>query len=231
MQTTRFFDAGIFVVGAVLLWIATRVVIPLLVAHDLEPLIAWFTAGGALVFVPLVVIGALVLRREHVPLAEVTTRLRLHRLSARDAWFVVSGTLVVFAGSGACAYLVGQVLHAPMSPPFLHITPLYSDRLWILGAWFPFWLLNIGAEEFLWRGVLLPRQINTWGRYAWLVQSLLWTLFHLSFGWSVMLMALPTLLVVPFVVSRTRNTWNGIIIHGLANGPPFVLIALGVITS
>ena len=95
--------------------------------------------------------------------------------------------------------------------------------------WLPFWILNVLAEEFTWRAVLLPRQEARFGRWAWLVQVLLWAVFHASFGVTVLVLVVPTLLVVPFVAQRTRNTFCGVTVHALSNGPPFVLIALGLI--
>src|SRR5215510_4699098 len=39
----------------------------------------------------------------------------------------------------------------------------HSSRYWILGAWLPFFVLNIVGEEFTWRGVALPRQEAAFG--------------------------------------------------------------------
>jgi Type II CAAX prenyl endopeptidase Rce1-like len=39
-------------------------------------------------------------------------------------------------------------------------------------------LLNILGEEFLWRGVVLPRQEVAFGRRAWVVNGILWLLFQ-----------------------------------------------------
>ena len=39
-------------------------------------------------------------------------------------------------------------------------------------------VLNIGGEELWWRGIILPRQELAFGKWAWLVNGLLWDLFH-----------------------------------------------------
>jgi membrane protease YdiL (CAAX protease family) len=59
------------------------------------------------------------------------------------------------------------------------------------------------------------------------VQALFWTLFHVSFGWSIMLMVTPVLIIVPLVVQRRGNTWPGILIHGAVNGLGFLAVTLG----
>jgi hypothetical protein len=44
----------------------------------------------------------------------------------------------------------------------------------------------------------------------------------------VLLLALPTIVAVPYIAQRTQSTWTAVAVHALSNGPPFVLIALGV---
>jgi membrane protease YdiL (CAAX protease family) len=59
---------------------------------------------------------------------------------------------------------------------------------------------------------------------------MLWLVFHLPFGFPVLIPMLPILVVIPWIAQKTRSTWAGIVLHALANGPAFVLIALGVIS-
>jgi len=75
----------------------------------------------------------------------------------------------------------------------MHFEPLTPERTWLLAIWLPFWVLNIMGEEILWRGVLLARQEQTFGRWAWLVNSGGWLLFHLAFGWQLLVVLLPIL--------------------------------------
>jgi membrane protease YdiL (CAAX protease family) len=217
----------VFLVGALLLAIATRVVIPILAGWGWEPLLAWFAAGSIVVFLPLIAMGVAVLRSDGQPLSR--ERLRLRTPTRRDWALIGAGSLVVFVTTGLVATALRHWVGAELAPPFLRVEPLGAHRVWILAVWFPFWLLNVLAEEFVWRAVLLPKQEARWGRAAWLLHAALWGVFHLSFGATVVLLALPCLLVVPFVAQRTRNTWAGVAIHALSNGPPFVLIALGLI--
>jgi membrane protease YdiL (CAAX protease family) len=84
-------------------------------------------------------------------------------------------------------------------------------------------------EEFVWRGVLLPRQEQALGKHACLMNCAGWTLFHLAFGWQLLLVLLPILVVTPYVVQQRQNTWIGVIIHAVLNGPSFLAIAFGLI--
>ena len=59
--------------------------------------------------------------------------------------------------------------------------------------------------------------------------SFLWLIVHLPFGWGVVLLAIPAIVVIPYIFHKTHNTLLGIFIHGLFNGPIFVAIALGFI--
>jgi membrane protease YdiL (CAAX protease family) len=62
---------------------------------------------------------------------------------------------------------------------------------------------------------------------AWLVHGILWTIWHVFWKWNL-LMILPVALAVPFVVQKTRNTWAGIIAHGILNAVPLGIIIAGV---
>jgi membrane protease YdiL (CAAX protease family) len=113
-------------------------------------------------------------------------------------------------------------------PPFMSFEPLTPDRYWILLVWLPYWVLNIMGEEVLWRGVLLPGQETVSGKRAWLINGAGWSIFHLSFGWQLLVTMIPVLFILPYVVQKTRNSWTGVIIHAVINGPSFIAIAFGV---
>ena len=110
---------------------------------------------------------------------------------------------------------------------FMTMAPLKPEEMWILLAWTPLFLFNIAGEEFFWRGYVLPRQELAYGRWTWMVHGALWSMFHVAFGWQLMLILAPLLFVLPYVVQRSKNTWAGIVIHGLINGGGFLAVALG----
>ncbi len=198
----------------------------------MEPILFWFLVGGVGVFTPLLVAAFLLLQQEEA-LAQPrhwSERLRFRRLDRGD-WLWGLGALMVIGAATAMLQLVLEALlgAAPGQPPFLSLDPLTSERYWILGVWLPFWVLNIMGEEILWRGVALPRQEVAFGRRAWMVHGVGWTLFHLAFGWQLVVMLLPILFVLPYVVQRRQNSWLGVLIHAGLNGPGFLAVAFGLV--
>jgi membrane protease YdiL (CAAX protease family) len=87
--------------------------------------------------------------------------------------------------------------------------PLEKGRYWLLLVWLPYWILNIFGEEFLWRGVILPRQEAALGKYAWLFHGSGWGLFHIAFGWQLLVTLLPLIFIQSFVVHQTRTFCPG----------------------
>jgi membrane protease YdiL (CAAX protease family) len=115
------------------------------------------------------------------------------------------------------------------TPPFMEFQALIGYEKLYLFIWFPMFFFNIVGEELLWRGYILPRQELKHGGYAWIINSVLWFVFHLCFGRDLLIILLPILIIVPYTAYRTRNTLIGIITHGILNGPMFVLVSLGLI--
>lgn len=218
--------------AAALLLFMTHFLIPrLALLTGLEIILFWFLVAGLGVFLPLLVLALLLLRREGAAPDRKTWRERLRfRPLDRSA---VLWTLAGFAAVGISSVLVMRLLTAlcgtfDHSPPFMSFKPLTPDRYWLLAVWFPYWLLNIMGEEILWRGVMLPRQEAAFGRRAWLVHGLGWSLFHIAFGWQLLLTMLPLLFILPWVVQKTGNSWTGVILHAGVNGPAFLAIAFGL---
>jgi len=72
---------------------------------------------------------------------------------------------------------------------------------------------NIFGEELWWRGYILPRQEEAYGRWTWAVHGLLWLLWHVAFyPWQVFALLL-ICLTVPYIAQRRQNIWPAIIIH------------------
>jgi membrane protease YdiL (CAAX protease family) len=94
---------------------------------------------------------------------------------------------------------------------------------WI-GAWNFFALFvisslfnNFLSEEFLFRGVLLPRMNGVFGRWDWVANGVIFGLYHLHMPWGI-----PGNIlfgwVLAFVAKRYRSNWFPIILH---NGQAF----------
>jgi membrane protease YdiL (CAAX protease family) len=172
-------------------------------------------------------------------------RYRLRRMDRRTlVWTVALILIGGLAGLGLSftgAWLAGMRLFAPpdyfpaeinptkeMAAGVFMDTPL-AGQWWIVLFYSMGWFFNIAGEELLWRGYLLPRQEARHGEHAWLVHGAMWALWHVFFRWNL-LAILPAALAIPFVVQRTKNTWVGIIAHGIANFIPLAIIIAGVVS-
>ena len=231
-------SAVMFGVPTVVFYIATRLLIPLLDSSTaVHPALLWFAVGGVVVFIPLFITALVAARMDGfgTSINQVMRRLRLSRMTAADwLWALIATVLIlvltmaVMAAANALLTVFG-LPPLQTSPPFLHFDPLVGGQRWILLAWIPFFFFNIMGEEMLWRGYILPRQELSHGSFAWLLNSLLWLVFHLCFGWQVVVVLLPILFILPYVVQKRGNTWIGVVIHALVNGPAFVMVSLGLV--
>ena len=153
---------AIFIGAGILLFLQTRFVIPWLSEiTGMEIILFWFIVGGLGVFLPLILLGWLMLKQEgRMPWKERWTgRLRFRKMTRKDIYWSVAGLLAAGILSGFL--MKGLELAAGKfdpNPPFMAFEPLSKGRYWLLLVWLPYWILNILGEEFLWRGVMLPRQ-------------------------------------------------------------------------
>jgi membrane protease YdiL (CAAX protease family) len=225
-------SAALFGAGALLLFLTTRVAVPAFVsATGAETVVMWFLAASIVLFGPLLLTAALLLYRERGPgrLGSLGARLWLRAMNGGDWLWAVGGLAAVGVLTGGIGSLL-RMLQAEkgLYPSFMAFEPLGPGRYWILGAWLPFFVLNIVGEEFVWRGVALPRQEVAFGGRAWLVNGILWLLFHAAFPWQVLLTLVPITLILPYVVQRRRSTWAGIVIHAGFGAMGFLVLAFGL---
>ncbi len=138
-------SAVLFGGGAALLALATHVVIPrLIILTTAEPIIAWFVAASLCLFVPLLLAGVSLLASEYCYERPWIERLRLRPMDKRDWRLALGGLVVIALLSGGCVvflHSLGQ--EQGLHPAFLTMQPVTPERAWILGAWLPFFLLNI----------------------------------------------------------------------------------------
>lgn len=156
-------------------------------------------------------------------------------MSGRDWKFALGGLLIIFIGTGLIMgfsrllYLKFSIPEIETTPSFMKFEPFQGKERLLLLVWLVMFFFNIFGEELLWRGYILPRQELALGQSAWILNSALWFVFHVAFGIDLLILLLPILIVLPWCVQKTGNTMVGIWIHGLMNGPMFVLVSLGVI--
>jgi membrane protease YdiL (CAAX protease family) len=220
-----------FGLPTIVLFVATHWGVPLLNNKTGIPLVVcWFICGGGLVFFPLTVASFVAFRSEGNSFSSlaIRSRLRLRPMELRD--WLWSLCALVLIGAVTQLLLVFAVRFIPSfstNPSFMTMDTLRPGEMWILLAWAPLFLFNIIGEEFFWRGYVLPRQELAYGKWTWVVHGAFWSMFHIAFGWQLMFILAPLLFALPYVVQNRKNTWVGIVIHGLINGSGFLAVALG----
>ncbi len=142
-----------------------------------------------------------------------------------------------------------DVLNAPLRNVWVSVFPFFRepagyglDAIFrsreivqqLEGAWWflAFFIINavfntVLGEEFLFRGVLLPRMEGVFGRWSWVANAVLFGLYHVHQPWGIPKSIL-TGLVYTFPVYRFRSTWLSIILHS-AQSVVFAFLVLGVV--
>ena len=107
------------------------------------------------------------------------------------------------------------------------------DRL--VGAWWFLALFVVQAifntilgEEFLFRGVLLPKMEGVFGRWSWAANGVLHGFYHVHQPWGILASVVSCVFLYAFPSWRFRSTWMGIIVHS-AQSVYFAFLILGVV--
>jgi len=223
----------IYIPAAILMFCLTKYLIPYLSRTiGQETILFWFIVAGLGIFLPLIITGILILKAEGFGITRKTwvERLRFRKITKRDILWCLGGLILVGIFSAlimkGMELLIGKFDH---SPAFMSFEPLTKGRYWLLLMWLPYWILNILGEEFLWRGVMLPRQEVAFGKYTWIIHGIGWGLFHVAFGWQLLITLIPLIFIQSYIVQKTKNSWIGVIMHGGLNGPSFIAICFGLI--
>lgn len=224
---------AIYVPAAILMFCMTKYLIPYLSSlTGQETILFWFIVAGLGIFLPLIITGFFILKSEGYRISKTTwaERLRFRKITKRDLLWSLAGLIFVGLFSGlimkGLELLIGEFDH---SPAFMSFEPLTKGRYWLLMVWLPYWILNILGEEFLWRGVMLPRQEVAFGKYTWIIHGFGWGIFHIAFGWQLLITLIPLIFIQSYIVQKTKNSWVGVIMHGGLNGPSFLAICFGLI--
>jgi membrane protease YdiL (CAAX protease family) len=222
----------IFGTAALLLYLVTFVGIDIIYnLTGIRKIVLWFFNGSMFIFIPMFFLAIFFARKQTGnDLKSALKLLRLKPLSAREIVAVIAGLVVIFILSGLLFYLLPKIIsNFNPQPPFLSMKPLQTGEYWILLCWLPMFFFNIFGEELFWRGLLMPHQEIVMGKNTWWFHALCWGIFHIPFGWNLVLLLLPVLFIQSYLVWKFKNTWIGIIIHGIYNGTGFLAVALGLI--
>ena len=90
---------------------------------------------------------------------------------------------------------------------------------WV-GAWGVLFLFIVQAifntvigEELLFRGLLLPRMSGIFGKWDWVMNGLLFGLYHLHQPWGILNSAIEGILLLALPSRYYRSAWFGIVVH------------------
>lgn len=137
-------------------------------------------------------------------------------------WLIPAIFFSALVGLGFSGYLdamSGRLF--PALQPSVYQDSSQLAYLDLKGQW---WLLGIAlvsglfnyflGEEFLFRGVLLPKMRMVFGKYDWVANAVLFGLYHLHKPWSILTNILGSL-AITWPASRFRSNWMAIIVHGV----------------
>jgi uncharacterized protein len=155
-------------------------------------------------------------------------------------WLLIPFILLVAASELAIAPALDglwvKLFPILAEPPGYSAAALFTPEMqshWI-GAWSLFIIFCVEAvfntflgEEFLFRGVLLPRMNGVFGKWDWLANGIFFGLYHLHQPWGLPGNILFGLLVA-FIAKRYRTNWFPIILHS-AQSIYFGFLILGLV--
>ena len=92
-------------------------------------------------------------------------------------------------------------------------------------------VFNILGEEFLFRGVLLPKMGGKFGRWDWVANGVLFEVYHLHQPWVIFGGVVAAVLFFALPAKLFRSTWMPIIIHATEYVffIPILLVVLGLV--
>lgn len=105
----------------------------------------------------------------------------------------------------------------------------------LVGAW-GIWVLfvvqalfnTVLGEELLFRGILLPRMNGVFGKWDWVMNGLLFGLYHLHQPWMMFSGAVQGILLLALPSRYFRSSWFGIIAHS-GQSIFFAILLLGLV--
>ena len=109
------------------------------------------------------------------------------------------------------------------------MTPEYKGVWWLLVLaliTIPFnYLLG---EEFLFRGILLPKMKGVFGKWDWFFNGVFFALYHLHKPLGILNQVVFSGFILSYPARRFRSNWMAVIIHGM-EGVIALVIVIGII--
>lgn len=222
----------------ILMWVVLQIMEP-----STEPAFNLLRAGlltGGLIW--LFVLSMIIVYLEEGDLRLSTIRRRLWLNKPKDPetgetrsklWLWL---IPLFVGAAVLAFGVGPLISG-LEPSKYSLDEFVGKpevKAYIEGNW---WVLGLFAalatfntflgEEFLFRGILLPKMNGVFGKWDWVANGILFGLYHVHQPWGI-----PTSIVAGFLFAwpsrRFRSIWMGIITHSWQS-VFIVLLTLGLV--
>ena len=230
---------GIWALAALPMAILSWVVFPRLAPDSsADPLGAGVTRLVLLTLglVWLFVLSMIIVRQEEGDLRWPTVKRRLRLNAPRDPrtgearlrlwlWLIPFLLAIAAVDLGLAPYLnrawvsVFPFLAEPAGWSFGSIFESPEIRQRLVGAWWFLALYVVSAlfntllgEEFLFRGVLLPRMEGRFGSWAWIPNAVLFGGYHLHQPWGILSSIVGGFLYA-YPSQRFRTTWMGVVVH------------------
>ncbi len=119
-------------------------------------------------------------------------------------------------------YSLGSAFSSP------EILAQFAGAWWFFGLFLLSAIFTILGEEFLFRGILLPRMDGVFGRWSWVANGVLFGLYHVHQPWGMPSNVVAGVLFLAFPSWRFRTTWMAAIVHSLQS-VYFGVLVLGIV--
>lgn len=234
-----------FLISSVLIYLGLYVFTPMLMARGIPFVTLYLVLFQFAPFLLLLITALILYSREGNAwnIVDFKSRMRLNPLQKAD-WLCIIGMILFYlAIMLALTPAINKIAQIPFfSPPDFFPAELnpnkaavpglvmgadVSGQYWVIALYFLGWLSNIFGEEFLWRGIILPRQVKQYGSKAWIMHAVLWGLWHFFWKWQL-IGIIPFAFLLTYVAYKRKNTWIGIIAHGTLNAIPLVMAIISV---
>jgi membrane protease YdiL (CAAX protease family) len=242
-QYTLWQILGIWVLAALPMGILSWVVFPA-VSPDfrVDPLGAGVTRLVLLTIglIWLFILSMVIVRKEEGDLRWATVKRRLRLNTPRDPktgephrklWLWVIPVMIASVVFDLALVPIVQKLWVSIFP-FLAEPPGYNFNIVfntpeilhrLVGAWWFFGLFVVSSvfndllgEEFLFRGVLLPKMEGVFGRWSWVANGVFFACFHVHQPWTIA-ENIVSGAILAYPSWRFRSTWMSVIVHSAQN--------------
>lgn len=250
-QYTLWQILGIWLAAGAPMWILGWIVYPALSA-GLPPLDAGLLRLKLLIvgMVWQFVLAMIILYREagNIRLSTISRRFWLnHPKSVRSGetkkalwwWLIPLFLLYVFLELGLRSALVNlwtAIFPFFAEPEGYDMAAMFTPELraQLVGAWGLVVLYLVSSlfntflgEEFVFRGVLLPKMEGVFGKWDWVANGAMFSFYHLHQPWGI-LAIIPGDLVIAYSGKRFRSNWFPIILHS-GQFVYFLFLILGLV--